>query len=103
MTEKVKKQIQGWMYDTLVQPLITEKTTAISGLGQVGFVVNSRATKNVVKVAIEAIYNVKVDNVNILNVKGKTKKFRGKTGTRKNIKKAYVRLAKGEKIEITKS
>jgi len=102
MSTKVKKEIQGWMYDILVKPLITEKTTGISEFGQVAFIVNPRATKGVVKVAVEAIYDVKVDGVNILNLKGKTKKFRGKTGTRKSIKKAYVRLAKGEKIEISK-
>ncbi len=102
MVEKAKKQIQGWMYDILKQPLITEKTTLISEKGQVVFIVDPGATKSVIKVAIETIYNVKVDGVNIVNLKGKRKKFRGKMGTRKDIKKAYVRLAKGEKIEIAK-
>lgn len=103
MAEKVKKQVQGWMYDVLQRPLITEKTTALSENGHIAFVVDPRATKNVVKVAIEAIYDVKVEGVNIVNLKGKTKRFRGKAGTRKDIKKAYVRLAKGEKIEIAKA
>ena len=86
MVEKkeVKKQIQGWMYDILIRPLITEKTTLISENGQVVFEVDPRATKQVIKVAVEAIYGVKVDGVNVSILKGKTKRFRGKIGKRKD-------------------
>ncbi|MHA1550054.1 MAG: 50S ribosomal protein L23 [Alphaproteobacteria bacterium] len=103
MVEKkeVKKQIQGWMYDILIRPLITEKTTLISENGQVVFEVDPRATKQVIKVAVEAIYGVKVDGVNVSILKGKTKRFRGKIGKRKDIKKAFIRLAKGEKLDLT--
>ncbi|MBN2675909.1 MAG: 50S ribosomal protein L23 [Alphaproteobacteria bacterium] len=89
------------MYDMLITPIITEKATLVSEKGQVVFEVDPRATKQVIKVAVEAIYGVKVEGVNISILKGKTKRFRGKSGKRKDMKKAYVRLAKGEKIDLT--
>ena len=101
--KQTKKETQGWMYDVLRHPLITEKTTKTAEHNQVVFVVDPQSTKQVIKVAVEAIYNVKVEGVNVVNLKGKEKRFRGKVGTRSDMKKAYVRLAKGEIIELAKA
>lgn len=103
-TEKeTKKEIQSWMYDVLRHPIITEKTTRSAEHNQFVFKVDPQVTKQVVKVAVEALYDVKVKGVNIVNLQGKTKRFRGRTGTRSDIKKAYVRLEKGETIELAKA
>jgi large subunit ribosomal protein L23 len=59
------------------------------------------ATKPQIKEAIETLFNVKVKAVNTTVTKGKTKKFRGKPGRRKDVKKAYVTLAEGAAIDVT--
>ena len=58
------------------------------------------ATKADVKAAVEALFNVKVEAVNVLNVKGKSKAFRFRAGTRGDWRKAYVRLAEGQSIDV---
>lgn len=87
-------------YQIIKRPLITEKTTMIAENNTYAFEVLKDADKVEVKNAIEAIFNVKVEKVNILNQAGKTKRFRGMPGKRKDVKKAYVRLQEGQAIDL---
>lgn len=89
------------MYQTILSPLVTEKATAMSERNQVAFRVTLDATKPEIKAAIEGLFNVKVLAVNTLVVKGKTKRFRGREGRRSDWKKAMVRLAEGQSIDLT--
>jgi len=88
-------------YDTIIAPVITEKSTMASEHGKVVFRVASGATKPEIKAAVEALFNVKVTSVNTLNRKGKTKRFRGFEGKQKSYKKAVVTLADGQSIDVT--
>ena len=89
------------MYQTILSPLVTEKATALSERNQVVFKVALDATKPEIKAAIEGLFGVKVLAVNTLVVKGKTKRFRGREGQRSDWKKAMVRLAEGQSIDLT--
>lgn len=89
------------MYQTILSPLVTEKATALSESGQVVFKVALEATKPEIKAAVEGLFNVKVLAVNTMVVKGKTKRFRGRVGQRSDWKKAMVRLAEGQSIDLT--
>lgn len=87
-------------YDLIRSPVITEKSTILGEFGKYTFEVSSRATKASVKAAIEDIFDVKVTNVNILNKKGKVKRFRGVLGRRSDSKKAVVTLEKDQTIDF---
>ncbi len=89
------------MYQTILSPLVTEKATALSERNQVVFRVRLEATKPEIKAAVEGLFNVSVLTVNTLVVKGKTKRFRGREGRRSDWKKAMVRLAEGQSIDLT--
>lgn len=84
----------------LVEPHIKEKTMLLMGDRQVAFKVRVDATKPEVKAAVELMLDKKVDSVNILNVKGKTKRSGAHFGKRKNWKKAYVKLAEGQEVDF---
>ena len=88
-------------YDVILAPVITEKATAVSESNQVVFKVRRDATKPEIKAAIEALFKVKVLSVNTLTRKGKKKNFRGVKGRQQDVKKAIVRLAEGDKIDVT--
>jgi large subunit ribosomal protein L23 len=88
-------------YDVLLAPVITEKATAVSESNQVVFKVRRDATKPQIKAAIEELFKVKVLSVNTLTRKGKTKNFRGIKGKQQDVKKAIVRLAEGDRIDVT--
>jgi large subunit ribosomal protein L23 len=88
-------------YDTILGPVITEKATLNSEHNQVTFRVARDATKRQIKAAVEALFEVKVESVNTLNMKGKTKRFRGRPGRRPDWKKAMVRLVEGHSIDVT--
>jgi large subunit ribosomal protein L23 len=68
--------------------------------GQYAFRVQQDATKQEVKAAIELLFKVQVDNVSILNQKGKSKRFGRFTGRRGNVRKAYVSLKQGQEINF---
>jgi large subunit ribosomal protein L23 len=89
------------MYDLILGPVITEKSTQASEHNQVTFKVRPEATKPQVKAAIEGLFGVKVKAVNTLNQKGKVKRFRGRLGKRNDVKKAIVTLEEGHSIDIT--
>ncbi|PKP68284.1 MAG: 50S ribosomal protein L23 [Alphaproteobacteria bacterium HGW-Alphaproteobacteria-4] len=88
-------------YDVIRKPIITEKATAASEHGAVVFQVAIDATKPVIKEAVEALFGVKVKAVNTVVTKGKVKKFRGRPGTRNDVKKAYVTLEEGNTIDVS--
>ena len=87
-------------YDSIVSPVITEKSTILSENNQVVFEVPVSANKTEIKDAVEALFKVKVTAVNTLISKGKTKRFRGIPGRRKDVKKAIVTLRDGDSIDI---
>ena len=86
----------------ILGPHLSEKASRISELNnQVAFKVLSDATKPEVKEAVEKLFNVQVREVQVLNVKGKTKRnARGKLRSRGDWKKAYVRLEQGQEIDL---
>jgi large subunit ribosomal protein L23 len=88
------------MYALIRNPIVTEKSTAVSHHNQVMFRVALHATKPQIKEAVEGLFGVKVVAVNTLVQKGKTKKFKGRPGKRSDIKKAFVLLAKGQEIDL---
>jgi large subunit ribosomal protein L23 len=88
-------------YDVILSPVITEKATSASEVNQVVFKVRRDATKPEIKSAIEKLFKVKVLSVNTLTRKGKTKRFRGVKGRQQDVKKAIVRLAEGDRIDVT--
>lgn len=88
-------------YDVIVGPVITEKATALSEQNKVVFKVAKTATKPQIKTAVEKLFDVKVESVNTLVTKGKTKRFKGQLGQRSDVKKAVVTLAEGHSIDVT--
>lgn len=88
-------------YDTLIAPVITEKSTIAAENNQVVFRTPLTATKAEIKEAVEALFKVKVKAVNTLRTKGKNKQFRGRAYTRSTVKKAIVTLEEGHAIDVT--
>ncbi|MBB5222864.1 large subunit ribosomal protein L23 [Amaricoccus macauensis] len=88
-------------YDLIRRPIITEKATLASEHGAVVFEVAMDASKPEIKKAIESLFNVKVKAVNTTVTKGKVKKFRGRPGRRRDVKKAYVTLVEGSTIDVS--
>jgi large subunit ribosomal protein L23 len=85
----------------LRSPHVSEKAARIQEVAnQYVFEVAHEATKADVKAAVETMFNVKVERVTVLNVKGKTKGFRGRAGSRGGWRKAYVRLSEGQSIDL---
>ncbi len=89
------------MYQLILGPVITEKSTRGSEHNQVTFRVRKEATKPDIKVAVEGLFGVKVKAVNTLNRKGKVKRFKGRPGRRSDVKKAIVTLEEGHSIDVT--
>ena len=90
---------QERMMQIIAAPCVTEKATGLSAEhNQYVFKVLLDATKPEVKAAVEHMLGAKVTGVNLLNIKGKTKRFRHTQGRRKDWKKAYVSLAEGSAI-----
>ena len=88
-------------YDLIRKPIITEKSTLASENGAVVFEVAMSASKPAIKDAVEALFGVKVKAVNTTITKGKVKKFRGRPGKRRDVKKAYVTLVEGNTIDVS--
>ncbi|MEY4953345.1 MAG: hypothetical protein RL299_1769 [Pseudomonadota bacterium] len=96
-----KAAIDTRHYDVIVAPHITEKATLASEHNAVVFKVVESATKPQIKAAVEALFDVKVVSVNTLTQKGKTKRWKGRPYKRTDVKKAVVRLAEGQSIDVT--
>jgi len=94
-------EIKAHNYDTLLAPVITEKSTLVAEENKIIFRVAMTATKPAIKEAVENLFKVDVTKVNTILVKGKTKRFRGQTGRRSDYKKAIVTLKDGQSVDIT--
>ncbi len=89
------------MYQVLLAPHISEKSTiAAEDSNQIVFRVASTATKIEVRQAVEGLFDVQVERVSVVNVKGKTKRTRNGLGRQSDWRKAYVRLAAGQDIDF---
>ena len=89
------------LHQILRRPIISEKSTNAADSGQqVVFEVLTDATKNEIKTAVESLFEVSVEGVQVINVRGKIKRFGKTPGKRTNWKKAYVRLAEGDDIDF---
>jgi len=85
----------------LLAPHVSEKSAMMAeNKSQYVFKVTPDATKVEVKQAVEQLFNVKVESVNVLNLKGKRKMFKGRQGTRNGTRKAIVRLADGQELDF---
>jgi|SRR5690554_2377572 len=93
---------QGRLYSIIVGPHASEKTALMAeDRNQVAFRVVNDATKQEIQQAVEALFKVDVEGVQVLNVKGKSKRTaRGKLRQKSNWKKAYVKLAQGQEIDF---
>ena len=87
-------------YDTVLTPVITEKSTIVAENNQIVFQVPLSASKPEIKAAVEQLFNVSVMAVNTILTKGKAKRFRGRPGRRSDVKKAIVTLKDGDTIDI---
>jgi large subunit ribosomal protein L23 len=96
-----KKTITPCMYDVIESPVITEKSQMGLEQNKASFYVAPCATKGKIKKAVEALFGVDVKKVNIINEKGKQRRFRGRLGKLKDQKKAIVTVAAGQQIDIT--
>lgn len=89
------------LYDVIVNPVITEKSTLASENNQVIFKVARTANKKDIKQAVEKLFDVKVKAVNTMVRKGKTKVFRGRPGRQSDFKRAIVTLEEGHSVDVT--
>ncbi|MDH3615196.1 MAG: 50S ribosomal protein L23 [Gammaproteobacteria bacterium] len=80
-------------------PHLSEKAHIVAEKNQVVLKVRTDASKKEIKQAVELLFEVKVDGVQVVNVKGKTKRFQQVSGRRSDWKKAYVKLAEGSSVE----
>ena len=96
-----KQEVEARHYGVVLAPHITEKATLASEHNAVVFKVANTATKPQIKEAVEAIFGVSVMGVNTINMKGKTKRWKGKAYKRVDQKKAVVTLKDGDSIDVT--
>jgi large subunit ribosomal protein L23 len=87
--------------NVLRAPHISEKSARLAEHNQYVFVVAPGATKADVSAAVESLLEVNVEQVNLVNIKGKVKSFRSRAGSRQGRRKAYVRLAEGQAIDVS--
>ena len=89
------------LYDKILSPVVTEKSTNISEQNKIVFKVPAKANKKNLKTSIEKIFKVNVTKVNIINKKNRIKMTRGKKIKVKGYKKAIITLKKGQNIDLT--
>ncbi len=89
------------LYDKIISPMVTEKSTNLSELNKIVFKVPLKANKKNLKTSIEKIFKVSVTKVNIVNKKNRIKTTRGKKIKIKGYKKAIITLKKGQNIDLT--
>jgi len=88
------------MLDVLRGPHVSEKATYAAENGQYIFKVAPDANKREIKLAVESLFDVTVNSVRVINQKGKTKRAGMHVGKRSGLRKAYVRLAAGQELEL---
>ena len=89
------------LFDKIISPLVTEKSTNLSEQNKITFKVHIRANKKNIRSSIEKIFKVDVTKINIINKKTRLKTTRGKKVKVKGYKKAIVTLKKGQNIDLT--
>ena len=89
------------LYDSILNPVVTEKATNLSEMNKVVFKVNRSANKRSVKKSIEKIFKVNVVKINIINKQNRLKIVRGRKAKVQGYKKAIVTLKKGQNIDLT--
>ena len=89
------------LYDKILSPIFTEKSTNLSSMNKVTFKVNNHSNKYTIKKNIEKIFKVNVVKVNIINKKSRKKIVRGKKVNVTGYKKAIVTLKKGQNIDLS--
>tara|TARA_Y100000590_G_C15691533_1_gene1003548 strand:- start:205 stop:498 length:294 start_codon:yes stop_codon:yes gene_type:complete len=89
------------LYDKIISPLVTEKSTNLSEHNKIIFKVNTKANKKNLKSTIEKIFKVNVTKINIINKKSRFKVTRGRKVKVKGFKKAIITLKKGQNIDLT--
>ena len=89
------------LYDSILSPVVTEKSTNLSEINKVVFKVNSLADKKSIKKSIEKIFKVNVIKINIINKQRRIKMARGKKAKVRGYKKAIITLKKGQNIDLT--
>lgn len=93
---------QNHLYQVLLAPRMTEKSVMLAeSSNQYVFKVAKTATKQDIKQAVETLFEVKVDRVQTVNMKGKQKNFSRRAGKRNDWKKAYIRLAEGQSLDAS--
>ena len=86
--------------DVIIKPIMTEKSEDLRKEGKYVFQVIPSANKELVKLAVSTLFDVKIEKVNIMNVRGKLKRFRNSYAPSANWKKAIVTLKKGDKLDF---
>jgi large subunit ribosomal protein L23 len=95
---------QDRLMKVLLAPIVSEKSTLVAEKNeQVAFRVLQDATKPEIKAAVELLFKVQVESVQVLNTKGKSKRFGRFQGRRRNVRKAYVSLAPGQEINFAEA
>ncbi len=95
---------QERLMKVLLAPIVSEKSTMVADKNaQVAFRVLQDATKPEIKAAVELLFKVEVESVQVLNTKGKSKRFGRFEGRRRNTRKAYVSLAPGQEINFAEA
>lgn len=95
---------QERLMTVLVAPVVSEKATLVAEKNnQVAFRVLQDATKDEIKAAVELLFKVEVESVQVLNQKGKQKRFGRFNGRRRNVRKAYVSLRPGQEINFAEA
>ncbi|NDA22266.1 MAG: 50S ribosomal protein L23 [Proteobacteria bacterium] len=89
------------LYDKILAPIVTEKSTNLSEQNKIVFKVPAKANKKNLKTNIEKIFKVNVTKINIINKQTRTKVTRGKKVKVKGFKKAIITLKKGQNIDLT--
>lgn len=100
-TRRARQLSREALFAIIRSPVVTEKATNLSERNQLVFRVAPTASKPEIKAAVEGLFKVKVEAVNTLVAKGKTKRFKGRPGRRADVKKAYVKLEEGQTIDPT--
>jgi len=86
--------------DTVISPIVTEKSTSLSEFNKIVFKVHKGSSKSSIKKSIEKIFKVNVIKINSIKQKGKTKMIRNKKASKPGYKKAIVTLKKGQSIDL---
>lgn len=98
INRQTTKAYSGNAYQILLRPILSEKSTHLAASGKYVFAVNPRANKSEIKKSIERVYEVHVEEVKVINLRGKRRRYGRTRGITSARKKAIVTVRSGEKI-----